>query len=68
MIHKHRKEDILNFIRKHPGLTVERISLAFGTNVKTTLRRLQQQGQVTIRYLFPEFRKKKKKIYFPKEK
>lgn len=42
-----RKEQVLEFVRKNPGVTTKGVSGYFQSQVSTTLRRLLLEGKLT---------------------
>ncbi len=46
MIHKYSKEEIIEFIRKNPGLTEAQICSRIGKNIRTTLKNLYSIGEI----------------------
>lgn len=61
--------EILEYIRKHPGMPTDRLCWAFRRDLHWTLKKLEDLRKVRVEYADadPDFlRKKKYKIYFAK--
>jgi len=60
---KYRQNDLLEFIRKHPGLTATQMKMRLGSDVRTTLAKLVKQNEIVYDFINPKNIRKGKRYY-----